>query len=364
MKNSENKTFILYYQLIIIPFLLFIIVTPKVTAQEFSNRVTGRVMEKKTGKPISNVNVYLSETTIGASTNEDGFYTIEKVPSGTHELVASKIGYKSKFKSFTVDKNEEEELIFRLKEYVYEMEQIKITDNRPDEWINKFEFFKQTLLGSGKFTDKCEFENVEIVEFEGSPSGKLTASSPVPLIIKNKALGYKLEIVLKSYTWKGNEQRIQYKIQPKFRVLKPQSEKEYQNWVENRRTAYEGSLEHFLQSLINNNYKSEGFRVYISVLPKKHQKVSKAEEVHSASKILRPFANTENYVIRFPNYLQVEYGNETSWLKLLYPNILIDQYGQPHDPVAFERHGAWAENGLSEMLPKYWDSYSSKSKGK
>ena len=315
------------------------------------------------GKPIGDVNVFISGTTIGASTDDDGYYAIPSIPSGTHELVASKIGYKSKFKTFTVEEKEKTELIFYLEETVYEMEQVKITDTRPDKWISRFEFFKTTLLGSSKFTNSCEFENGEIIEFEGSLAGKFTAKAPEPLIIMNNALGYKLEIVLKSYSWNGNEQRIQYKIQPKFQNLQPESENEYQKWLKNRKTAYEGSIDHFLQSLINNNYKNEGFNVYISILPKKHQKVNKPEEIHSASRILRQFADTENYVLHFPNYLQVEYGDEVSWLKLLYPNVLIDKYGQPHDPVPFERHGAWAESGLSEMLPKYWDSQPSQAKG-
>jgi hypothetical protein len=326
------------------------------TAQEFTNKVAGRVMEEKTGRPIADVNVYISETTIGTSTDKDGYYTISKVPSGTHELVASKIGFQSNFKTFTVDKNEEVELTFYLKETVYELEQVKVKDARPDKWISKLEFFKSTLLGNSPFTDDCKFENPEIIEFSGSPAGKLDATAPKPLIITNNALGYKLEILLKSYIWKGNEQRIQYKIQPKFQDITPESKQEYQTWVKNRQEAYEGSIDHLLNSLIENNYKKEGFRIYISILPKKHQKVSQREEIHSAEKILRRFADTKNYVLHFQNFLQVEYGNETSWLKLLYPNVLIDEYGQPHDPVPFERHGAWAESGLSEMLPKYWDT--------
>ncbi|MCK5776866.1 MAG: TonB-dependent receptor [Bacteroidales bacterium] len=55
--------------------------------------IKGFVYEKETGEPGIFINVYLEGTTIGGSTDVNGYYVVNKVPAGNYTLVVSAIGY-------------------------------------------------------------------------------------------------------------------------------------------------------------------------------------------------------------------------------------------------------------------------------
>ncbi|MFH1943493.1 MAG: carboxypeptidase-like regulatory domain-containing protein, partial [bacterium] len=67
-------------------------------------KLTGRITDASTGQPLYFANVFLSNTTLGCATDKEGNYTIENVPSGHYELVASMIGYQ--LQSMTIDLKE------------------------------------------------------------------------------------------------------------------------------------------------------------------------------------------------------------------------------------------------------------------
>ncbi|RMG76439.1 MAG: TonB-dependent receptor, partial [Bacteroidetes bacterium] len=55
--------------------------------------VRGFVYDKETGEPIIFTNVYLQGTTMGASTDVNGYFSITKVPEGNYTLMTSFLGY-------------------------------------------------------------------------------------------------------------------------------------------------------------------------------------------------------------------------------------------------------------------------------
>lgn len=56
--------------------------------------VRGVVYDKASGETVIAASVYIAGTTIGTTTNIDGFYSLQ-VPAGTHKLVCSFVGYDS-----------------------------------------------------------------------------------------------------------------------------------------------------------------------------------------------------------------------------------------------------------------------------
>jgi hypothetical protein len=62
----------------------------------------------------------------------------------------------------------------------------------------------------------------------------------------------------------------------------------------------------------------------------------------------------------FVNFIKIEYTikdplhPEVSWIKLLYPQVTLDNFGYPIEPDPFEIYGFWAQKGLADMLPKYF----------
>ena len=73
---------------------LFLLITTTAFAQN-NAIVRGNVIDTESGEPIIYGTVRLDGTTMGASTDVDGFFSINNVPPGTYNLVATYIGYDS-----------------------------------------------------------------------------------------------------------------------------------------------------------------------------------------------------------------------------------------------------------------------------
>jgi hypothetical protein len=74
-------------------FLLVMAFVPVVFAGT-TGKIAGIIKDKQTGEPLPGVNVEVIGTTLGASTDIDGYYVIVNVPVGVQELRVSYIGYK------------------------------------------------------------------------------------------------------------------------------------------------------------------------------------------------------------------------------------------------------------------------------
>ena len=58
-----------------------------------SGKISGTILDKRTGDPLIGVNVIVEGTTLGAATDMDGYYAILNVSPGRHSVRASYIGY-------------------------------------------------------------------------------------------------------------------------------------------------------------------------------------------------------------------------------------------------------------------------------
>jgi len=77
-------------------FLLLTILTTFFASQLMAGttgKISGTVTDSKTKEPLVGVNVVLQGTTLGASTDIEGYYVILNVPPGTYTVKASYIGY-------------------------------------------------------------------------------------------------------------------------------------------------------------------------------------------------------------------------------------------------------------------------------
>jgi len=58
-----------------------------------TGKITGRVIDHETGKPLALANVIVEGTQLGAATDSNGYYFILNVPPGEYTLVVSMMGY-------------------------------------------------------------------------------------------------------------------------------------------------------------------------------------------------------------------------------------------------------------------------------
>jgi len=64
-----------------------------------TGKISGTVRDAENGEPLPGANVFIEGTTLGASTDIDGFYYILNIPPGTYLVKASYIGYGTATKS-------------------------------------------------------------------------------------------------------------------------------------------------------------------------------------------------------------------------------------------------------------------------
>ena len=62
-------------------------------SQSMTASINGFVRDDASGEPISYANVFLSNSSIGAATNSDGYFVLSGIPSGMYEVNVTMIGY-------------------------------------------------------------------------------------------------------------------------------------------------------------------------------------------------------------------------------------------------------------------------------
>lgn len=67
--------------------------------------IQGRVTDKSTGKPLIGSNVLVSNTEFGAATDENGEYTISRIPNGEYTIQITHIGYDNYQRQVKIDGN-------------------------------------------------------------------------------------------------------------------------------------------------------------------------------------------------------------------------------------------------------------------
>jgi hypothetical protein len=68
--------------------------------------IRGRVVDFTTKEPLSGVNVFLSGTYYGTTTDDDGYYYLGNISEGKYEIIFSMIGYEKQEIDFVIKKNE------------------------------------------------------------------------------------------------------------------------------------------------------------------------------------------------------------------------------------------------------------------
>ncbi len=104
-------------------FTLFVLASTTLAGQNGS--VSGVVTDS--GQPLPYVNIYLKDTSIGTSTNENGEYTLRGLEEGRYVLLASAIGYLSRRQVVSLGPNEAVQLSFSLDPSAENLEETVVT---------------------------------------------------------------------------------------------------------------------------------------------------------------------------------------------------------------------------------------------
>lgn len=206
--------------------------------------------------PLEGASVYINNSSIGTTTNENGEFEL-KLKDGTYDLIVSFLGFKT-ISYPLITGNISSTLKFKIIEDANLLDEIVIFNTKYDqEWKYNLQSFKRSFIGQTNLSRDCEILNPKALHFEFDAKNiKLIAIAKEPLKIKHTGLGYLITYDLVSFIQQKNT--ITYLGYTKYENLKGGKRKQ-KKWKRNRLKAYNGSTIHFLKSLLNNNFKEEGF---------------------------------------------------------------------------------------------------------
>ncbi|MEX2567131.1 MAG: TonB-dependent receptor, partial [Cyclobacteriaceae bacterium] len=132
--------------------------------------VTG-VVKNNNNNSVQNTNVAIEGTTLGTTTNENGYYEIENVPAGEYYLVVSFIGYKTTKTKFTISSDQSINIDVVSKEDVSELEEVQIVSNIGATEIKpqKVIYSVEKLASQAGGTAGDILKNMPSVSMGGSP---------------------------------------------------------------------------------------------------------------------------------------------------------------------------------------------------
>lgn len=325
------------------------------------------VTDKNTGEPLPGVHVYITQTTVGTTTKEDGTFELPTRLSGSFKLVASFVGYNSQTEEISLDgESEPIELEFELVPASTEIGELEVKASNT-EWQNYFNEFRKYFIGSSSFANETIIENAWSLNFEEDDENRLIAKTPEPLVVTNHALGYEIEIDLVEFKWNRGLDSGLYVIYTRFKELEPESDNERKKWAQNRRNAYRGSFEHFLKSLYQEDLTANQFE---AVLQDSENRIQIAEVVSSNKSgqmtihTSQPAMNdehTKTFRLRGPT--DILFGRNTGYSNSdnrdrsrIVPlnragTFTITEHGRLANPSTLRVDGAWAKDRVSKLLP-------------
>lgn len=339
----------------VIHFLLMLILTIQLFAKEFNSSISGYVFDKATKEPLVGVNVYISNTTWGCSTDKDGFYEITSLPPGIHELVVSMIGYKIKSRGLLLKRKDNKKIIFMLEAVIYKTETIEIVAADRADWYENYDIFKKKFLGSSPFAKMCTIKNEDVLCFK-KIAGELKADTKEPLVLINKALGYEIHSSILDFSWRPGINRLSWIVKNRFIEMQAKNEQEQISWRQNRIEMHEQSMAHFLQWLIHRKNDEDYQLILCKRFPVKPLKMHEYYFTVPDS-VIKKGDFLDDYIIQFNGILKItlKKTNQISYLKCNHDQLTLDEFGFPQEIYAFEVYGYWATLGMANTLPLYFN---------
>ena len=329
----------------------------------------GTIRNADTDKPITGVNVFISGSLKGNSSDKFGNFFIEGLFPDIYEVVFSHVGYDIRLLKINAKHEKPTSFSVTLIPKTIQLEEVEVKAEKIKDWNRHFYLFESEFLGNTLNAAKCNILNSEVIAFDYNKStNTLTAHSTQPLEIENYALGYDIQYYLQSFENNDNKSTIHGVLS--FRERVPESRKELRNWKKNRRKSYKGSYSHFLKSLYHNRLKKDGFEIFlVDAINKKSAVQITAED------ILFDRSKGFQTKMKFGQYLKINFskiefmtsneiikeyyrtgntvqnGIQTSYLKLNLPYVTVLESGQLKERFAVTKYGFWSWERVAEYLP-------------
>lgn len=221
--------------------------------------IAGTIVSQK-GEPLAGANVFIPNTAMGTVSGANGSFVLRRLPAGNFKIAVSHIGYEV----YTANISKQERakpFQIVLAPRISELKSVTIRNYVDKGWSKWGNTFTEAFVGTSSYATKTRILNQDAVRFVYLENlHELHAFADEPVILENRALGYRVSIDLVDFTLDVANNQVDYQIYSFFTPLEG-TEDEMAGWKKNRREAYSFSLMHFMRALHANELKEEGFEI-------------------------------------------------------------------------------------------------------
>lgn len=358
--------------------LFFFIGFEALAQQQFT--ITGVVKDADTGETLPFANVFFAETTYGVNTDDNGRFNLKVSQPGTYDLIVRFVGYQTYGLNIRLENDFNISLEVRLVPEELNLGSFTLTAQRDADWQRYLNEFKELFLGFSKNASDCKILNEQDLNFYfDKQENTLYAFAKEAIQVENKALGYLLEYHLEEFKIEYSKGLNTYYGYTVFTEMESKSKRRQRIWEENRKEAYEGSLQHFFATIYEGRQDEEGYIVQVAKDVTNFGRVMNPKNVNLREWLLQGQTGLSK-VLPFENYLYVTYtkeketpeyvqnfkpgrsmnsvsasklGEQVSWISLSEGRTAIEFEGSGYvyDPIGFYSSGYWGFEKVADMVP-------------
>lgn len=317
--------------------LLLLLVFINSCTLAFNQVIKGNVLDKKTNSAVMFATVYFNGTFVGTITDEEGRFELDISKYNSMPLTISAVGYYS----FTMPEySTDEPLTIYLTPKVFELNEVVIHDKSlVKQRRANLKVFKDEFLGTTANSSKCEIVNEEDITFNyNSDKDSLIAYALKPLIIDNRALGYKITYYLDKFEYCKKDRSFLYKGNIIYKEDLTSNEKLKETFERKREKAYLGSRMHFFRALWANDLAANGFIIKDSSGKYLSYKDIVVQDIH------------HNKTLKYTTNFKLYYNLQLSYLVLRKRMIFFYKNGY-FDMSAIYWKEKMAEQRVADLLP-------------
>ncbi|MEO7444096.1 MAG: carboxypeptidase-like regulatory domain-containing protein [Ferruginibacter sp.] len=267
----------------IFTFLLSLGLSTAIYAQQGYVIITGKVFYEDSRLPMQGASVFAQNTTIGTATDAEGNFKLY-LPPGGYDIAVTFTGFETETKRVSsTDKLSGFDFYLKPKEKDMTEVAIIATGEVKDGWAKYGNFFIDNFIGQTENSKNCVLVNPEVVKvYFNKRRNRLKVMADEPLLIENRALGYKLKYALDSFTYQYNTDISLFIGSPLFENMVPENPEQEQKWMHAREVAYHGSMLHFMRSVYDETLEDEGFEIQFIISGKERDKALKIKDYYQA----------------------------------------------------------------------------------
>jgi len=145
--------------------LVLLLIIPVFLLSQGTGKITGKVINDE-GMPLAAVNVIVEGTSMGAATDEDGYYIIEKVPPGAYTIKVNMIGYAVQVLAVDIEAGESLESDFTMEKSYLKGEEVVVIGYGTQQ--------RREVTGSVTRIDDEVLKDLPMVSFESAIQGQIS----------------------------------------------------------------------------------------------------------------------------------------------------------------------------------------------